>query len=117
MCIGNKWRSFEKELEDLKEERMVLRMRESELRAQALRLAQKAEEARQEIERYRKRLAVLLAQTEGMEEEREALRKQAAAAKKIVQGVNEDIKAHLSPEELEVFKRVLERLKKDYSRK
>ena len=39
-------------------------------------------------------------------------RKQAAAAVKIVRGVNEDIKARLSPEELEVLKRVLGRLKK-----
>ena len=46
----------------------------------------------------------------------EAGRKQAAAAKKIVQGVNEDIKAHLSPEELEVLKKVLGRLKRSYKR-
>jgi len=46
----------------------------------------------------------------------EAGRKQAAAAKKIVQGVNEDIKAHVSPEELEVLKKVLGRLKRSYKR-
>ena len=46
----------------------------------------------------------------------EAGRKQAGAAKKIVQGVNEDIKARLSPEELEVLKRVLGRLKRAYKR-
>ena len=46
----------------------------------------------------------------------EAGRKQAAAAKKIVRGVNEDIKARLSPEELEVLKRVLGRLKRSYKR-
>ena len=46
----------------------------------------------------------------------EAGRKQAAAAKRIVQGVNEDVKAHLSPEELEVLKRVLGRLKRAYKR-
>ena len=46
----------------------------------------------------------------------ESGREQAAAAEKIVQGVNEDIKAHLSREELEVFKKVLGRLKRSYKR-
>jgi MarR family transcriptional regulator, organic hydroperoxide resistance regulator len=47
----------------------------------------------------------------------EAGRKQSVAAKKIVKGVNEEIKTNLSAEELEIFKKVLGRLKKNYSRK
>ena len=46
----------------------------------------------------------------------EAGRKQSVAAKKIVKGVNEEIKTSLSPEELGIFKKVLGRLKKNYSR-
>jgi DNA-binding MarR family transcriptional regulator len=47
----------------------------------------------------------------------EAGRNQSVAAKKIVKGVNEEIKTNLSAEELEIFKKVLGRLKKNYSRK
>jgi DNA-binding MarR family transcriptional regulator len=46
----------------------------------------------------------------------EAGRKQADAAKKIVKAVNEEVKARLSPEELEVFKKVLGRLNRAYQR-
>ena len=46
----------------------------------------------------------------------EAGRKQSVAAKKFVKGLNEEIKTSLSTEELEIFKKVLGRLKKDYSR-
>ncbi|MBI5586481.1 MAG: MarR family transcriptional regulator [Deltaproteobacteria bacterium] len=43
-------------------------------------------------------------------------RKQAAAARRIVRSLNEEIKTRMSPEELEVLQRVLGRLKKEYSR-
>ena len=43
-------------------------------------------------------------------------RKQAEAARGIVRGVNADIKSRMSAEELEVFKRVLERLQGDFSK-
>lgn len=43
-------------------------------------------------------------------------RKQAEAARGIVQGVNADIKSRISAEELDVFKTVLERIKDSYSK-
>jgi DNA-binding MarR family transcriptional regulator len=43
-------------------------------------------------------------------------RKQATLTKKIVKRVNQEIKTHLSPEELEVFKKVLGRLTRTYQK-